>query len=382
MSAKDELANRVAASTIKKVRVLAWRDLDDVEAGGSELHMDQFLRRWAAAGLHIDSRTSAVAGQPSRIQRHGYFSERKGGRYLVFPEAMWRGFRRDSHDYDALVEIWNGVPFLGPLWFRGPRLTLLHHVHRDMWRMSLPPTLAKLGWWIERSMAPVFYRRGIVSTLSASSAQEIEELLGLRRVVVTPVGVSDFFSPGAERSNVPLVVAVGRLVPVKRFDLLIDQFRMVREKVPNAQFVIVGEGYLRSDLEAQIHDLGAHEWISLPGRISDDALLDMYRRAWVVTSHSLREGWGMSITEAAACGTTSVVVDITGHRDAVQNGVSGVLVAEGKNLSYAIVSVLTNEEQRAKLNEGALQYAATFSWDAVALRLFELLDERARALKA
>ncbi len=382
MNDRELLADLVAASTIKRIRVLAWRDLEDPEAGGSELHVDQFLRRWAAAGLRIDSRTSAVAGQPSRIHRHGYFSERKGGRYQVFPEAMWRGYRRDRHDFDALVEIWNGIPFFGPIWFRGPRLTLLHHVHKDMWRMSLPEKLAKIGWWIERSVAPIFYRRGIVSTLSNSSANEIRELLGLRNVVVTPVGISEFFSPGTQRSSDPLVVAVGRLVPVKQFDLLIEQFVLVRREVPNAQFVISGEGYLRSDLEQQISAAGASEWISLPGRISDDQLLDLYRRAWLVTSHSLREGWGMTITEAAACATPSVVVDIAGHRDAVRNHDSGILVPEGQPLADEIVRVLHDDALLAKLRVGALAFAQTLTWDAVALRLFQLLDERARVLNA
>lgn len=248
--------------------------------------------------------------------------------------------------------------------------------------MSLPEKLAKIGWWIERSVAPIFYRRGIVSTLSNSSANEIRELLGLRNVVVTPVGISEFFSPGTQRSSDPLVVAVGRLVPVKQFDLLIEQFVLVRREVPNAQFVISGEGYLRSDLEQQISAAGASEWISLPGRISDDQLLDLYRRAWLVTSHSLREGWGMTITEAAACATPSVVVDIAGHRDAVRNHDSGILVPEGQPLADEIVRVLHDDALLAKLRVGALAFAQTLTWDAVALRLFQLLDERARVLNA
>ena len=46
---------------------------------------------------------------------------------------------------DALVEIWNGMPFLSPLWYRGPRLVFLHHVHAEMWGMVLPPALARAG---------------------------------------------------------------------------------------------------------------------------------------------------------------------------------------------------------------------------------------------
>src|SRR5205085_1521539 len=77
----------------------------------------------------------------------------------------------------------------------------------------------------------------------------------------------------------------------------------VRARHPDLEAVVVGEGYERAALEARRHALGADGWIHLPGRVEDDALLDLYRRAWVVASTSLREGWGMTITEAAACGT-------------------------------------------------------------------------------
>lgn len=375
MSAEsDALADLVARSPIRTVRVLAWRDLDDPEAGGSELHMDEFLRRWAEAGLRVDARTSAVVGQPSRVQRHGYFVERSGGRYQVFPQTFVRGWRHDRYRYDALVEIWNGIPFFGPVWFRGPRLTLLHHVHSEMWKMTLPGPLGQFGWWVERRLAPRFYRRGVIATLSRSSAEDIDDLLGLRNTAVVPVGISEFFSPGGRRSADPLVVAVGRLVPVKQFDRLIDEFVKVRRALPTARFVIVGEGYLRTDLEARIAAAGATSWIELPGHVSNERLRDLYREAWIVSSHSLREGWGMSITEAAACGTPSVVVDIAGHRDAVQDGVSGTLVARGESLSAALLAVLTDADRLDSLRAGALAYAATLTWDAVALRLFQLLD--------
>ncbi len=62
------------------------------------------------------------------------------------------------------------------------------------------------------------------------------------------------------------------------------------------------------------------DWISLPGRVDDATLLDLYRRAWVVASTSAHEGWGMTITEAAACGTPAVATRIAGHADAVVDG--------------------------------------------------------------
>ena len=74
---------------------------------------------------------------------------------------------------DALVEIWNGMPFVSPLWYRGPRIVFLHHVHAEMWGMVLPPTLARMGDLIEQRIAPRFYRSSRIVTLSDSSRREI-----------------------------------------------------------------------------------------------------------------------------------------------------------------------------------------------------------------
>ncbi|CAB4857311.1 unannotated protein [freshwater metagenome] len=368
-----ELAELVKGSGISSIGVVAWRDLDDPEAGGSELHADEILKRWAAAGLNIESRTSRVPSRSQRVERNGYQVNRQGGRYLIFPSVVFRGLiSRRSHRPDAVVEIWNGMPFLTPLWHHGRRLVLIHHVHGEMWQMTLPGLLGRIGWLIEHRLAPPFYRRTVISTLSKSSRMEIEEYMRLRRVEVVPPGISPSFCPGGVRSESPMVVAVGRLAPVKRFDLLIKYFAEVREAVPSATFVLIGEGHLRTDLEDLIQHYEAKEWITLVGRVSDSELVDLYRKAWLVTSVSLREGWGMSLTEAAACGTPSVATDIAGHRDAVMDGVSGILVDE-EHVARTMIEVLNDAQRLSQLRSGALKYAETLTWDSAALKLFRLL---------
>ena len=63
-----------------------------------------------------------------------------------------------AREVDAVVEIWNGMPFWSPLWFRGPRSVWLHHVHGEMWQMTLPGLLGRIGWAIESRLAPRFYQ--------------------------------------------------------------------------------------------------------------------------------------------------------------------------------------------------------------------------------
>jgi glycosyltransferase involved in cell wall biosynthesis len=232
-------------------------------------------------------------------------------------------------------------------------------------------------------LAPPLYRRSRIVTLSESSRLEIIELLGLEgdRVTVAPPGIDPRFSPGGTRSSTPLVVAVGRLVPVKRFDLLLRALAEAKAARPDLQAVIIGEGYERPALESLRAELGAQEWIELPGRVSDDDLIDWYRRAWVVASSSQREGWGMTLTEASACGTPAVATAIAGHLDAVVHGQSGLLVDRPEDLGQALAQVLSDDVLRNRLSKGALSRARWFTWPATARRALEALAEEATALR-
>jgi glycosyltransferase involved in cell wall biosynthesis len=376
---EPSLAELVATSGLRRVHMLAWRDLDDPESGGSELHADKVAAAWAAAGVDVSLRTAMAPGHPETVRRNGYSVVRKAGRYSVFPRTAFSGALGRSGPWDGLVEIWNGMPFFSPVWARCPRVVFLHHVHAEMWRMVLSPRLASVGETIEFKLAPPLYRRTRILTLSQSSRREIIELLGLppANISVMPPGIDPRFTPAAERSPHPLVLAVGRLVPVKRFDILIDALVRLRADHPTMEAVIVGEGYERADLEARVRAAGAGDWLKLPGRVDDDGLIDLYRRAWVLTSASAREGWGMTITEAAACGTPAVATKIAGHTDAVVDGETGLLVSDPHDLTSALHNVLADPALHARLRAGALAHAATFTWEATARATFAALVQEA-----
>lgn len=375
-----KIGDLAADAGIGRIHVLAWRDLDDVEAGGSELHASTVAARWAAAGIEVVMRTSHAAGSPPRAIRNGYEIVRYAGRYLIFPRAVAAELFGRHGRRDALVEIWNGVPFLSPLWARGPRATWLHHVHEDMWPMVLPPKLARAGQLLERRFAPPFYRRTPIVTLSESSRAHILDRLRLPadNVHVVPPGIDPGFSPGAEAPD-PTVVAVGRLMPSKNFPALLDAMAAVRRKVPNARLRIIGEGYERPNLERRIAELGAAEWCTLEGRVAPEVLLEAYRSAWIVASTSRAEGWGMTLTEAAACATPAVATRIPGHTDAVVDNETGLLVDRNDELAPAMVRLLTDHDVRQRQAAAALTRSAHFSWDRTAFDTLAVLAGHPRS---
>jgi glycosyltransferase involved in cell wall biosynthesis len=373
------LASELAGHGVRRIHVLQWRDYDDAEAGGSEVHADEVLRRWARVGLEVTLRTSRVKGRADEVTRHGYRVIGRGSRYTVFARTAAAEVLGRMGPRDALVEIWNGVPWFSPLWYRGPHVTWLHHIHGPMWDQIFPRPLAGAGRFVESRVAPPCYRRSEIATLAEPSREELLAA-GFRpeQVHVVPPGVDPVFSPAPHHQPTPLVVAVGRLVPVKRFELLLDAVAAVRRDVPDLDVVVVGEGYERARLEAQRHRLGGDGWLRFPGRVALAELVDLYRRAWVVTSASLAEGWGMSLTEAAACGTPAVATAVTGHRHAVRDGVTGVLIDDPADLGPALSALLRDDARRTRLGDAARAWAGELTWDRTATRLLALLTDVVR----
>ena len=376
---QEALVALIERSGIRRVHALAWRDLDDPESGGSELHLNEVTSRWAAAGLEVFIRTSKVAGKPTTGVRGGVEILRRAGRYQIFPRAVLAEMAGRHGRRDALVEVWNGVPFLSPLWARGPKMVIQHHDHAEIWPLVLRPPLARIGAFLEHRLAPPCYRSTPVVTLSPSSRNSLIKGLGHRPegVHVVAPGVHPRFSPAGRRDTQPVVLSVGRLMASKRVDVLLRAFAeaQAQAQVADLRLEVVGEGPEKAALVALAIDLGITDAVVFRGRLAERELVEAYRRARLVASASISDGWGMSLTEAAACGTPAVVTDIPGHRDAVIDGRSGLLATHDSDLPGLIVEALGSRWDQ--LSAGALTTSTRYDWDRTAIELFRILASTA-----
>tara|TARA_Y100001936_G_scaffold251237_1_gene306519 strand:+ start:275 stop:1426 length:1152 start_codon:yes stop_codon:yes gene_type:complete len=371
---EGDLNRLVASSGIRRIHVLSWRDLEDPEAGGSEVYVHEVASRWAAAGLAVSIRTSAIPGGNETTARDGYEVVRRSGRYQVFPQAVLDELTRRQGPRDALVEVWNGVPFLSPLWSRKPRIVVQHHDHGALWPIVIAsPFLARAGWIFEHRLAPLCYKDTPIVTLSPSSKAELVANLGhaAEQIHVIPPGINPRYRPGGFRAEDPTVLSVGRLTAPKRLDVLLRALKVAREHRPGLRMEVVGSGPESGSLLELAKSLELATAVEFLGRIGDGDLVHAYQRARVVASASMSEGWGMTLTEGAACGTPGIATDIPGHRDAIDDGRSGLLAATDADLPDLMLEACGPRWDG--LSAGALSLSRLFDWDRTATEVFRVL---------
>jgi glycosyltransferase involved in cell wall biosynthesis len=152
----------------------------------------------------------------------------------------------------------------------------------------------------------------------------------------------------------PVVGSVGALVPHKGQRHLVEAARLAVREVPDARFVILGEGELREQLERQVRDHHLEKHVFLPGFRTD--VLGCIKGFDVFAMSSVTEGLGTSLLDAMACSKPIVATSVGGIPEVVVDGENGLLVAPRNHsaMADAIVRLLTDERLRGRMGEAGL----------------------------
>lgn len=346
------------------------RDCANPEGGGSEIYVETVARALAAAGNSVTLRAAAYPGSVELEDVGGVQVIRRGPKLGMIGQA-WRELRRGQlGSPDVVVDVQNGVPFGSAQARRAPTLVLVHHVHREQWPVVYDPVRARIGWAIESRVAPWLYRHCDYVAVSETTRAELGALgVDPARIDVVHNGVQPV--PGGARPTPapdPTILVLGRLVPHKRVEHVLEAAAVLRTEIPRLRVRIVGSGWWHDEIAARIKELDLGDIVTLVGFVDDESKGRELASAWVLAMPSLKEGWGLVITEAAAHGVPAVGYRAAGGvAEVIDDGASGLLVDGGvREFTAALRSVLTDERLRAKLRAGASHRADSLSWQHTA----------------
>jgi glycosyltransferase involved in cell wall biosynthesis len=344
---------------------IAWRDLANKDAGGSELLVDRLAHGLTERGDRVTLLCGGAVGE------RPYEVVRNGGTYSQFARAPL-AFRRHLRDCDLVVEVCNGMPYLTPLWTSKPVVCLVNHVHTELWRLRFPPPIAYFGRLTESHVMPWVHRRNLFLTVSASTFAALQNIgVATDRIRLICNGVEPG-PPPAPRSPEPLFLAFGRLAEYKRIEILLRLWDRVRQ-VTGGRLVIAGDGPERSRLESI-----AGPGVEFTGRVSEGDKHRLMSAAWLLLHPARIEGWGIVVAEAAVRATPAIGFSVPGLRDSVVHDQTGMLVRTEGEFASVWASLAIDDRKRTAMGHAARERARQLHWSA-AVEGFSLVADEALA---
>ena len=360
--------------------ILNWRDTGHPEGGGSELYIETVAAGLAAAGHDVTLFCAAYDGAPTTETRAGVRIIRGGGRLSVYVRALVALATGRLGRPDVIVDVQNGMPFWSRLVTRAPVVVLVHHVHREQWRVVYGRTMAALGWWLESRLAPLVYRRSRYVAVSAVTRDELASLgVGPSRCTVIRNGTVSppptFSGPEAT----PRICVLGRLVPHKRVEHVLEAALRLQSRWPKLRVAVVGDGWWGDELRARTQELGLEDVVEFCGHVDEQRKHEELARAWLLAAPSIKEGWGLVVMEAATHEVPTVGYrNAGGLAESVIHDETGLLVEDFDAFVEAIATLLDDATTRRRLGSIAAARAQVFHWDAAVMAWEALLSEVVR----
>jgi glycosyltransferase involved in cell wall biosynthesis len=360
-----------------KILFFNWRDITHPQAGGCELHLHEIAKRLAKKGHDVTLFCGAYENSKKKENVDGIEIIRKGGKFSVYIYAFVEYITNfKKKDFDIIIDDINGVPFFTPLYTNKPKVAIIHHMVKDIFSKELPIAFRPLGYFAEW-LIPIIYRKTTFVTVSDSSKREmIDAGISPEQINVIHNGISNKYISNLNiKTENPTLLYIGRLKEYKQIDHLIKSIDLIKTNFPTVTLSIAGSGDKEKELIKLVETLNLKNNVLFHGFIDEKNKIELFQKSWIFINPSLKEGWGLTVIEANACGTPAIAYNVEGLRDSIQDYNNGLLVnsINYHDLSKKIIELLEDNDLRKKISYQAIKWSENFNWDISTDKFLNLL---------
>ncbi len=359
------------------ILIYNWKDKKNPDRGGAEIVLFRFAKALVDCGHVVTIFSRLFKNALSEEYIEGVRVVRRGNLLSTY----WHGFRYYrslKKKPDLVIDILNTLFWYTPLYVKGPILACVNQLAKEVLFFELPRVISYVAYALEKlQFLPYRYKR-IPFICYAQSVKEDLIQIGIpaERISLFSLGLdhTQFYpalhSVQAGKTAQPSFLAINRLVKMKRTDLGIRAMVEVVAQFPTATLSIIGFGYDKPRLERIIKKLHLEKNVQFKVipffAKAEEERTRLMQSAWALLFPSVKEGWGMTVTECAACGTPSIVSNVTGLKDSVKDNETGIIVSANptsQELAQAMIRLINDTALRARLSEQAVAWVSGFSWE-------------------
>lgn len=342
--------------------MLNWKDTKNPEAGGAEVVTNKHLQRWVQAGHECTLFCRTYKGCKPIESINGYKVLRRGGKFTVYFEAYKHN---KNHEYDLIIDQINTIPFFTPLYIKnGSGVAFIHQLCKEIWFYEMPFPISMFGYLAEQLYLKL-YRSYPTIVVSHSTRKDLEKI-GFRKIHVIP-NASDLKPIKKIPTKRPnTLIFVARLKKSKRLHHVLEALVYIKKEIPDIMLWVVGEGdtKYKKQIIKLLKKYGLQNNVKLFGYINQKKKMELMTQAQAIIVTSVKEGWGLVVTEANSMGTPAITYNIDGVRDSVKSGETGLILKNNnpKRLSEAIIHYLKSDLMQHEFVRNSIEDAKTHQW--------------------
>jgi len=366
---------------MRKIVVLSHRDIKHKEGGGAKLYVHEIFKR-LVTNYDVTILSTGRPGLPSRERVDGINIVR-----IPFPTMSrfalpFSFLTRMTGRADIVVD--NGdvvAPWLTPIYVRKPLISIIYQVMANIFQYELPASLANIAQKIEPWIYQIYRRTRIVACSPSTRSDLVHFGIPSDKISVIRPGIADSFirfRGDGRRFDNPTIICVSRFRRYKGLRFAIAAMEHVLKRVPDARLIIAGSGD-DSEIRREISKTNYGDAIQILNRLPhtwEDEKKVLLSRSHVALVPSVREGYGIVVLEANACGTPAIGWRVGGIKDSILDEVTGVLVPfnDVEELGEQISNILEDDQKREEMASRAVNWARTHSWDKASREFADVID--------
>lgn len=350
-----------------KILWMTWKDRKHPQAGGAELINEEIAKRLVRDGHEVILLVASFPGCEAQEMRNGYKLIRLGNRYTVYWHA-YRYYKKCLKGWaDLVVDEMNTIPFFCKYYVRERNILLAYQLCREIWFYQMRFPLSLIGYLLEPIYLGMLRDRYVITESESTKRDMMRYGFSADKISVIPIGIT--VTPLENLTEVckfpqPTVLSLGAVRSMKRTLDQISAFEIAKEHIPELLLKIVGsvsDRYGKKVLRRLSSSKYAND-IEYLGRVDEAKKTEMMQKSHLILVTSVKEGWGLIVTEANSQGTPAAVYDVDGLRDSVDDKVTGVISKRNTpmGLSKVITDALQDTGEYAKLRQNAWLWSKTF----------------------
>jgi glycosyltransferase involved in cell wall biosynthesis len=354
----------------KKILWFTWKDKKNPLAGGAEIVNEELAKRLAQNGYEVKLIVGGYQDSTPKEIIDGYEVIRIGGRWTVYWQA-YQYYKKNLQGWaDLVIDEINTIPFFSKFYVKEKNILFIHQLCREIWFYQMFFPLNWIGYIVEPLYLRLLNDRKVITISNSTKTDLLQYGFKADNIQIISEGIEiepvDNIDTIAKYPN-PTILSLGSIRAMKRTKDILQAYNLAKQSIPNLQLIIAGDSndpYGQEFLQ-EIQKSEYKKDIQYLGKVSKQKKVELMQKSHIILVTSVKEGWGLIVTEANSQGTPAIVYNVDGLRDSVIDNKTGLICSTNtpQTLADNIAKLFSDQTLYDKLRQESYKFSQSINFE-------------------